>query len=94
MRDPDADAIASPAFLPVGADVVVRLKDVIAILDQEACAAAATREFLGLARRRGQTFDLTVGAAMKTAVITTDRVLLSPCSSATLRRRLSAGGAF
>lgn len=79
------------AFLLVGSDVVVRLSEVIAILDQHTCEASATREFLGFLRRKGQLVDLSAGGPTKSAVVCRRRVFLSPFSSPTLRRRLTAG---
>ncbi len=77
-------------LLLVGGDMLVRTSDIVAILDQPALAAAPTREFLGFARGRGQVEDLSAGAPLKSAVVCRDRTLLSPFSSATLRRRLLA----
>ena len=80
------------AFLLVGGDVVVRMSEVVAILDQHTCEAAATREFLGFLRRKGQLLDLSGGGVTKSAVVCRRRVFLSPFSSPTLRRRIAAGG--
>ncbi len=80
------------AFLLVGGDVVVRMSEVVAILDQQTCEAAATREFLGFLRRKGQVIDLSAGGVSKSAVVCRRRVFLSPFSSPTLRRRIAAGG--
>jgi len=94
MREPAGPSRPKTSpFLLIGGDVVVRLNDVVAILDQHACEAAPTREFLGFCRRRGQAMDLTGGEPLKAAVICRERVFLSAFSSATLRRR-TTGGAF
>jgi len=84
----------APSFLLAGRDVLVRLSEVVVIVDQQACAAAATREFLGHIRRKGALAELTVGEPLKSAVVCRNRVLLSPFSTATLRRRLEAHIAF
>lgn len=78
-------------FLEVGADTVIRLSEVIAVVDRQVLAAAPTREFLGFCRRKGQTVDVTGGDEVKSAVICRRRVFLSPFSSATLRRRIQNG---
>lgn len=78
-------------FLEVGADTVIRLSEVIAVVDRQVLAAAPTREFLGFCRRKGQTIDLAGGEDAKSAVICRRRVFLSPFSSATLRRRIQNG---
>lgn len=75
-------------FLHVGADVVVRIKDLVAILDQRTVeGAAATREFLGFMRAQGRVEDVGQGEA-KSVVVCRDRVILSPISTATLKRRV------
>lgn len=78
-----------PVFVLVGAEVVIRTTEIVAVLDQETVRAAATREFLGFCRRKGLVEDLTGGSAAKAVVVCRRRVLLSPFSEATLRRRLS-----
>ncbi len=93
---PTVDAAASrasAAFLAVSPNVVVRLTEVVAIVDHQAMAAAATREFLGFSRRRGQSIDVSAGQPAKSAVICRERVFLSPFSSATLRRRMAVSRA-
>jgi len=76
-------------FLLVGSDVVVRTTDIVAVLDQPALEAASTREFIGFCRRKGQVEDVTAGGPVKAAVVCRRRVLLSPFSGPTLRRRLT-----
>ena len=77
-------------FLLVGGDVVVRSSEIVAVLDQQTLEAAPTREFIGFCRRKGQVEDLSAGAPVKAAVVCRRRVLLSPFSGPTLRRRLLA----
>lgn len=76
-------------FLLVGGDVVVRSSEIVAVLDQNVLQAAPTREFIGFCRRKGQVEDLSGDGPAKSAVICQRRVLLSPFSGATLRRRLT-----
>ena len=85
---PDTPRSSAPGFLLVGSDVLVRSTDVVAVLAQPALEAAATREFLGFCRRKGQVEDLSGGAPVKSGVLCPKRILLSPFSAATLRRRL------
>lgn len=80
----------SPPFLFIGGDVFVRSRELVAILDQHALAASPTREFIGLARRRGHVEDAASGLPVKAAVVCARRVILSSVSSATLRRRAGA----
>ena len=82
---------AERGFLEVGADTVIRLSEVVAVVDRQVLASAATREFLGFCRRKGQTIDLTEAQEIKSAVICRQRVFLSRFSSATLRRRIQSG---
>ena len=82
---------AGPNFLLVSSDLVVRTSEIVAILDQPALAAAATREFLGFCRRRGRVEDLCAGSPTRSAILCGQRVLLSPLAASTLRRRLHHG---
>lgn len=74
-------------FLHVGADVVVSLKRVVAILDLRSSATAeSTREFLALAKGEKKVTDISAGDA-KSMVLTDNEILLSPISSLTLKKR-------
>lgn len=74
-------------FLHVGADVVVSLKRVIAILDlRSSQTAEATRDFLTLAQRGKKVTDVAGGEA-KSLVLTDTEIFLSPISSLTLMKR-------
>ena len=70
---------------------MVRLTEIVAILDQRACEAAPTREHIASCRRRGSAQDLTGGHPAKSAVLCARRLFLSPFSAATLRRRIAGG---
>lgn len=74
-------------FLHVGADVVVSLKQMVAILDLKSIQGAeSTREFLSQAYGRKQVIDVAGGDA-KSLVLTDDGIYLSPISSLTLKKR-------
>lgn len=74
-------------FLHVGADVVVSLKRVIAILDLRSTKEAeATREFMAMAQRSKRVLDV-AGGEPKSIVLTEQEVYLSPISSLTLKKR-------
>jgi len=73
-------------FLHLGADEIVRLSDVVAILDYKVARAAATKEYLQLTRGQSRLHDVSQGEA-KSFVITLDGVFLSPISSTTLKKR-------
>ncbi len=74
-------------FLHVGADVVVSLKRVIAILDlRSSKEAESTREFMAMAQRHKRVHDVAGGEA-KSVVLTDQEVYLSPISSLTLKKR-------
>lgn len=74
-------------FLHLGADVVVPLKDVIAILDYETGKESmVTREFLTVVEEEGFVRDISEGAS-KSFVVTSRYVFLSPISSVTLAKR-------
>lgn len=74
-------------FLHVGADVVVSLKRVVAILDlRSSKEAESTREFLAMAQRERRILDVASGEP-KSVVLTDTNVYLSPISSLTLKKR-------
>lgn len=74
-------------FLHVGADVVVSLKRVIAILDlRSSLNAESTREFLKLVQSKRRVTDIANGDA-KSMVLTDADIYLSPISSLTLMKR-------
>lgn len=74
-------------FLHVGADVVVSVKNVVAILDlRSSKEAESTREFLTLARSQKRVTDIASGDA-KSLVLTDTEMILSPISSVTLKKR-------
>ncbi len=77
-----------PAFLEISPTVILRVSDVVAILDFSAVSAAATRECLGYLRRRGLVEDLCLGAGARSAVLCGRRAFLCPLSATTLRKRL------
>lgn len=73
-------------FLHLGGDMIVRLTEVVAILDYRVARAAASKEYLQLARSEGRLYDVSDGEA-KSFVIAKDAVYLSPISSTTLKKR-------
>lgn len=74
-------------FLHLGADVVVSLKRIVAILDLRSSKEAdCTREFLAQAYGKEKVFDIASGDT-KSVVLTDDEVYLSPISSLTLKKR-------
>jgi hypothetical protein len=74
-------------FLHVGADVVVSLKRVVAILDLRSINGSdATRDFISLAHSDKRVTDISGGDA-KSIVLTDSEVYLSPISSLTLMKR-------
>lgn len=68
--------------------MVVRVGELVAILDRRSAdSAAATREFLGFLGDQGRVQDASQGDA-KSIVVCSERVVLSPISAGTLRRRV------
>lgn len=74
-------------FLHLGDDVMVPKQDIVAILDIQTSQVNSTSDFLKMAR--GQGFMETIGEAdkVRSYVITTDKVYLSPISCGTLNKR-------
>ncbi len=74
-------------FLHIGADVVVSMRRVIAILDLKSSRQAeATREFLSWAQTQKRVVDVASGET-KSLILTDAEVYLSPISSLTLKKR-------
>lgn len=74
-------------FLHLGADVVVSLKRVVAIIDLKSSqTAASTRDFVARSQRAKAVVDVAGGDA-KSLVLTEREVYLSPISSLTLMKR-------
>ncbi|KAE9630261.1 MAG: extracellular matrix regulatory protein [Epulopiscium sp.] len=79
-------------FLHIGADVEIRLKDLVGIFDMKSMEdSKITTEFLKVAREEG--FVCVVSKDdIKTIIITEEKgrnvVYLSPISSATLQKRI------
>ena len=74
-------------FLHLGTDVVVSLKQVIAILDlRSAGLAEPTRELMASLHQKKRVVDIANGEA-KSLVLTDAGAYLSPISSLTLQRR-------
>jgi len=79
-------------FLHIGGEVVVDLREVIAIVDAELeNRPGPTRELLQLVRSEGKVLAAQ-GSACKSYVITDDYIYSSPISPATLRRRAGLPG--
>ncbi|GEN34698.1 extracellular matrix regulator RemB [Aneurinibacillus danicus] len=74
-------------FIHLGGEMVVRAKDVIAILDYHMKQSSKiTRQFLQKAEENGRI--ITLGSEQtKSYVVTKDKVYCSPISSLTLKRR-------
>lgn len=78
-------------FLHLGGDIVVNLKDVIAIMDLDVTSTSKiTREFLAVAEEEG--FVVNVSSDLPKSYILTEidkvsKIFVSPISSATLLKR-------
>ena len=78
-------------FLHLGGEIIVPLKDVVAIMDVKTRNnSESTAEFLTVAEEEG--FVVHLGGKVHSFVVTTDKVFLSPISTATLRKRAIEGG--
>ncbi|MGE5675768.1 MAG: extracellular matrix regulator RemB [Mycobacterium leprae] len=74
-------------FLHVGADVVISLKRITAILDVKSCLdAESTRELLANIQKEKRVLDI-AGGEPKSLVLTDTEAYLSPISSLTLLKR-------
>jgi len=73
-------------FLHLGADMVVPLRDVIAITDLKSAKSGMNREFINKMRNEKKVIDVSENDA-KSFIITTNKVYLSAISSLTLKKR-------
>ncbi len=73
-------------FLHLGADLVVPLRDVIAITDLKSGKSNINKEFLSKLQEEKKVIDVSDKAA-KSFIITTKFIYLSAISSMTLKKR-------
>lgn len=74
-------------FLHIGGDTVVALEELVSILDLETTKKEPTREFLGFAADEKTVVHIGKREREKSIVITSNRIYLSPISTATLLKR-------
>lgn len=73
-------------FIHLGGDMIIRSKDVVAILDETSHASSKdTARFMD-SRQNSQVVEIAEDYT-KSVVVTHDKVYLSPISSLTLKRR-------
>ncbi|MDI3533973.1 MAG: extracellular matrix regulatory protein [Thermosediminibacterales bacterium] len=74
-------------FLHLGKDVVIPIKEVVAVIDiNTAKTSKATKEFLQIAQEEGFINDISDGNP-KSFIISNQKIYLSAISSVTLQRR-------
>ncbi|MBP3952595.1 extracellular matrix regulator RemB [Bacillus suaedae] len=73
-------------FIHLGGDVIIRSKDIIAILNYDSKEQSVTADFL---KHEGKTKKINTISAdyIKSIVLTNDEIYYSPVSSLTLNRR-------
>lgn len=74
-------------FIHLGDDIVIRSKDVIAILDSQLLSAGGTIHEVLEGQKRNNKIIEVAEDNVKSIVITTGNIYLSPLSSVTLKRR-------
>ena len=72
-------------FLHLGADVVIPKKDVIIIFDIRTKKSPVTKEFLQISEDEG--FTKIIAEKVKSVIITTKDIYMSPISCSTLKKR-------
>lgn len=72
-------------YIHVGEDVLVRARDIVAIIDKESSSSSSYAEEF-LRRYEKEAINLSK-SGFKSVVITTEKVYFSPLSSGTLKRR-------
>ncbi|WP_374703389.1 extracellular matrix regulator RemB [Bacillus sp. V3-13] len=71
-------------YLHVGEDILVRTKDIIAILDKDSIQSPDVGEFL---QQKGENVINLAKGPFKSVVITDERIYYSPLASGTLKKR-------
>lgn len=74
-------------FLHIGGDTVVALEELVAIINQKTTRREATREFMSFASEEKLVTRIGKREREKSIIITTNRIYLSPISTATLLKR-------
>ena len=72
-------------FLHLGADVVIPKKDVIMIIDIRTKKSPVTSEFLQISEDEG--YIKAIAEKVKSVIITTKDIYMSPISCSTLKKR-------
>ncbi|HHY95360.1 MAG TPA: DUF370 domain-containing protein [Firmicutes bacterium] len=73
-------------YLHLGADQIVRLVDLVAVLRGEVGQDGSTREMIQSLRAAGKVKTIP-GGSPRSLVLTTDKLYLSPVSALTLKKR-------
>ncbi|MCL6557300.1 MAG: DUF370 domain-containing protein [Firmicutes bacterium] len=74
-------------FLHLGGDVIIPMKDVIAILNVRAQHSPITQEFLEIARGEKTVHVVAERGKEKSFILTRKQVFVSPISCSTLKKR-------
>ena len=82
-------------FIHLGGDFVVSKKEVIAVLNTQLFKRTETnKEFMESAKNDGFVSNVTDNTNIKSVIITTKQIYLSPISSFTLKKRSDESIAF
>lgn len=73
-------------FIHLGEDIIIQSEDVIAIIDSSLMNSVILEEFVKINNENNNIVEITDGA-VKSIVVTKDRVYFSPFSTVTLKRR-------
>ena len=75
-------------YLPLGADTVVRTRDIVAVFDMDRATVNATsRKFLAAAEKKKKVVNVSDDLPKSFVVCADGRVLISAVSSQTIARR-------
>jgi len=74
-------------YLHIGGDIIVPFRDVIGVFDIVTSDSPATRDFLQTAREEGFVMLGSESTQVKSYVLTSNKVYMSPIACATLRKR-------
>lgn len=76
-------------YLHLGGTTIIPKRDIIAILDSKTNKSQATREFIQIAEDEDFIIPITSKEKIKSFVITSNKIYMSPISCVTLKKRSS-----
>lgn len=74
-------------YLNIGGDVLIAIKDIIAIIDKKSIEASTNREDFLYHQANSPSEKQRTDKRMKSVIVTTERIYYSPLAAGTLKKR-------